>query len=568
MSERKILETRIVSSLTKVFADEELKAKSVEDGIMLKNEVYSFQIAYCLRDIQYVVEELSIVRFFKHIKIRINSDLGEFIDLRKVELVPVEMPCFLQHDDKMLRTSPGLYPDLLVHPDDEGLVLFPYQWRSVWVTIDGRSGIKPGKYNIEFIFEWKDVFLARESFELEVLNAELPELDMICSHWFHADCLATWYRVDIFSEEHWNIIDKYIKTAAEHGMNMLLTPLFTTPIDTQIGSERPTVQLVDVEKHGNGYKFGFDRLKRWIHICRSNGIKYFEFSHFFTQWGAKNAPKIMAWENGEYKKIFGWETEASGNEYKEFLGIFIPELLAFIRNEGIDNKYAYFHISDEPKLRDIEFYKEARKVVYHLLKDYTIIDALSDYEFYETGLVKNPIVATNHIEPFIENKVPDLLAYYCTGQFLEVSNREMSMPSIRNRIIGMQLYKFGLAGFLHWGYNFWYSDRSRKKIDPYRNTHGMYWFLPGDGFLVYPGEDGPLESVRMEVFHEALQDIRAFKLLEKAAGKQYVLKIIEEELEAPITFSIYPLNDSWFLSVRERIYKEIENRLITDGGEM
>ncbi|MDQ6423581.1 hypothetical protein RB620_29645 [Paenibacillus sp. LHD-117] len=81
-----------------------------------------------------------------------------------------------------------------------------------------------------------------------------------------------------------------------------------------------------------------------------------------------------------------------------------------------------------------------------------------------------PIPSNDHIGPFLENKVPDLWTYYCCAQYKEVSNRFFSMPSGRNRIIGSQLYKFDIAGFLHWGFNWWSTFLSRKPINPYLVT--------------------------------------------------------------------------------------------------
>ena len=50
-------------------------------------------------------------------------------------------------------------------------------------------------------------------------------------------------------------------SAAEHGINMLLTPVFTPPLDTAKGGERTTVQLVDVTFADGQWSFGFDRLR-------------------------------------------------------------------------------------------------------------------------------------------------------------------------------------------------------------------------------------------------------------------------------------------------------------------
>jgi len=79
---------------------------------------------------------------------------------------------------------------------------------------------------------------------------------------------------------------------------------------------------------------------------------------------------------------------------------------------------------------------------------------------------------------------------------------------------------------------------------------------------VYPGEEGPLESLRIKVFNEALQDLRALELLEELIGRDEVLKVLEEDLEDPITFSQYPTDLEWLLVKREQI-----NRKIAEASE-
>jgi hypothetical protein len=547
-----ILQTRLLSSLSKVFADEELKDEEWIRGSAFNNEVYSFQIAYRWE---------GLFPRQQRVNIEIFSELKELITVREVGLVPSEMPCYADHDDNILRTSPGLYPDVLLPLKEQGLVLLPDQWRSIWITVDLRKKVKPGTYPIEIFFKSQDgCELTKETFQLEVLDCELPSQSLVHTEWFHTDCIATWYDVEVFSEEHWGLIEQYLKVAVAHGINMILTPIFTPPLDTEVGGERPTVQLVDVEKCGDKYSFDFHRLKRWIDLCHSNGVEYFEFSHLFTQWGAGHAPKIMATENGEFKRIFGWDTDAAGKEYKRFLDQFLPALIGFIGEQGLE-KNSYFHISDEPSLEHMESYKSASEIVGRHLQDFPIIDALSNYEFYENGLVKHPIPATDHIDDFLEHNVPDLWTYYCCGQYKKVANRFFNMPSARNRILGIQLYKFNIKGFLQWGYNFWYSQYSKYSIDPFRVTDAGYAFPSGDAFVVYPGDDGPLESLRLEVFYEALQDQRALNLLEELIGRDKVLSILEEGLDNPITFSSYPTDSQWLLGKREEINRTImENK--------
>ena len=98
---------------------------------------------------------------------------------------------------------------------------------------------------------------------------------------------------------------------------MLLTPIFTPPLDTRVGGERRTIQLVDVYKNGDNYTFNFDKLARWVNMCKRANIEYYEISHLFTQWGCKHAPKIMDMIMESTKTI--WLGDGCpGSEYRSF----------------------------------------------------------------------------------------------------------------------------------------------------------------------------------------------------------------------------------------------------------
>ena len=103
--------------------------------------------------------------------------------------------------------------------------------------------------------------------------------NFIYTNWFHTDCLASYYNVEVFSDEYWRITKNFLKTAADYGMNCVLTPLFTPPLDTEIGKERPTVQLIDISLQKGKYNFNFDNLTKWIEMAQSFGIEYFEASY-------------------------------------------------------------------------------------------------------------------------------------------------------------------------------------------------------------------------------------------------------------------------------------------------
>lgn len=553
------LEIKIFDSLRKVYLDGENAYPEISSGEALGGDFYNFQIMLRLAD----AVEGERLRAYPTVK----SETVKNVTLLRVGNVPSEMPGYPQNDGDYERIEPGLFPDPLFELDKNGIYGREGLCYALWVRIPTAS-LSAGEHKVDFSFENdKHEFLGETSFTLKVLPVKKPKAKLIYTQWFHPDCLSTYYNVPAFSEKHWEIIENFIKTAAENGVNMLLTPLFTLPLDTVVGGERPTTQLVDVKKDGKKYSFGFEKLDRWIDLAKKHGIKYFEFSHFFTQWGAKATPKVVATVNGKEKRIFGWDTPAAGKKYDEFLSAFIPELEKFIEEKGIGSR-VFFHVSDEPTDEHIEFYAAARGVLKkYLSPKYPVIDALSDHDFYKKGLVDTPVPGTDRYEPFGDDEtIKKRWAYYCCTQNKLVSNRFFSMSSARNRILGMQIYKYGLTGFLHWGYNFWYTQYSLSDIDPYSTTDAGGVFPSGDAFSVYPGKDGKaVPSLRLFVFTEALSDLAALQLLEKKTGREKTLELLEKGLEKPLTFKEYPRSAEWLLNKRAEINAEI-CRLTDFGG--
>ena len=188
-----------------------------------------------------------------------------------------------------------------------------------------------------------------------------------------------------------------------------------------------------------------------------------------------------------------------------------------------------------------------------------MIDAITDYRFYEKGIISNPVVCNDHIHIFMEHGVKDLWTYYCTAQGKDVANRFMAMPSYRNRILGYQLYKYDIKGFLQWGFNFWFSQCSRSVLNPYLDTTANDAFQSGDAFIVYPLDaDGEVVcSLRLYVFNEGLQDMRALKLLESLSNRQTV----DEMLEDIDGFTSYPRSSRYILQLREQINKKIKQMI-------
>ena len=532
-----------VSSLQRVFLDGKCELDEINGGSALKGERFSYQIAYKSDD-----------RFFA--EIAVESALSDYISIRAVGNVPSELPVYPRDFEYSERSEAGLFPDVLYPVENNTLLVKANNYYALWITAELPENVEAGQYDIRIKFLNGEKCAAESVFCLNIIDAVLPKQEMIYTQWFHCDSIANYYNAPVFGDRFWTLTESFIKTAVHTGINMLLTPVFTPPLDTEVGGERLSVQLVDVSVGDGKYEFGFDKFVRWLRLAESCGIQYFEISHLFTQWGAKFAPKIIAEVDGEKKQIFGWNTPADSDEYIAFLQAFLPELVRVIDGLGI-RKQTFFHISDEPNEEQIESYSKAKSIVAPLLDGFKVIDALSDYEFYKSGTVSHPIPCTTEIESFIERGFPHPWTYYCCGQGGELSNRFFGMPLSATRMIGFQLFKYGIEGFLQWGFNFYNSQLSKRSIDPFSVTDADGAFPSGDAFTVYPGENGALESVRSEVFFEALQDMRAMSLLAQKIGKETAVSLIENKF-GKITFTQYPRGFRNMLMLRKNINRELD----------
>lgn len=547
------IETRILSSLEKVFPDQDPQPSALPFSC-LQNEAFAFQVALRPENI----------RFFNSFDMQAEIRSALPVTMKQVQYVPSMLPFFTDADGRYLTHNAGLFPDPLYTSPDGLYRVMTNRWNSFFFEIDTQNAAS-GDYPIEITFFTTDPLCPQPDLRItvstciSVMPAVLPKSSLKYTCWFHGDCLADYYQVPALSEQHWTIMEKQLRLAAARGQNMILTPIFTPPLDTQVGGERTTLQLVDITVTDGAYQFDFTNLTRWIRLCQDCGMIYFEISHLFTQWGANACPKVMATANGTYRQIFGWDNLALCAEYQEFLTAFLPQLTAYLINMGLKD-VTYFHISDEPHADHLPQYLKLKRFVAPFLGDFPIMDAMSDYSYYEQGVCEHPVVATTAVDPFLNGRRPeDFWVYYCCGQGTNgLSNRFMAMPGYRTRILGLQCYQFEVKGFLQWGLNFYNSRYSLRHVNPFITTDGDCAFPSGDAFIIYPGEDGePMESQRLVIFHEALQDFAALTLLESLSSREYVLTLINEGLTEPLSFTSYPAGEAYLLNLRTKVNQEI-----------
>ncbi|HBA62439.1 MAG TPA: hypothetical protein DCZ20_01130, partial [Lachnospiraceae bacterium] len=180
-----VFDIKLLSSLAKVFADEEPKYQT-ECLVLtaLKNETVSFQAA---------VKSSGFMK--SNLELKIISPIQDLIHVRNVEYVPVGRATTGILDDNYLKTDSGMYPDLLREVRDGKVTVYPKKWRSIWFDIIVGEDAPAGTHPIEIqLINTEGEIVCSAKTKVTIFDVVLPETELIHTEWFHADCLADYYQ--------------------------------------------------------------------------------------------------------------------------------------------------------------------------------------------------------------------------------------------------------------------------------------------------------------------------------------------------------------------------------------
>ncbi len=474
------------------------------------------------------------------------------IRVRRVGYIPVchlnTYPLPVADEDVEGRTQiPGYVPDPLF--DEQEIILPGQETHAFWISIKPGENATAGTYDLTVLVQPEK---GRTRKLHSLLNLHPIRLnarkDFNITHWFYADSISAWYKLTPFSEKFWSLCEKFIANYAQHGLDTLYVPVFTPPLD---GVKLPT-QLLSVQKTGeNTYCFDWTSVKRWLAMARRYGITHFEWTHPFTQWGVEYAIRIYADQGLDEKLLWPADTKATSETYREFLQQYLPELHKFLQQEKILD-CSFFHVSDEPHGEaHLENYRQARQLLREIAPWMKTMDALTDITYARQKITDLPVPSITTALSFIAEDL-DCWCYYCCGPRGPYLNRLMDTPLAKIAMHGFLFYRWPFKGFLHWGYNYWFRSQTRELLDVYTRQDGGKWpgWAFGDTTVVYPGPDGPIDSIRWEIFAESLQDYQLLQTLQ--------LDRNDEMLKALHSFADFPKKASWRQNIRKRLLTSIQ----------
>ncbi len=480
------------------------------------------------------------------ITVELEGRLAAGATVRLAELVPLRRHTIDTEVGMMEGHAPGFVPDPLV--SWRGVPFEGSVSRCLWVSL-ALPG-EPGASEVAVTVRSGQQVLGRVVAGVTVWPCRLAEHTLPVTNWFYSDALVDWYRVEPFSEGYWTLVERYFRNMVEHGQTAIYTPLFTPPLD----HKKRDLQLVGVTREPDGsFRFDWSLLRRWLALAQACGFRHIEMSHLFSQWGAAHAIRILVRQDGKLVPLFAPETPAASPPVRAFFERFLPELVSLLKAEGLFER-TIFHLSDEPKEADLDRYRAVREMVREIVPEVRVTEALSRIDFYRHGLVDDPVPLISDLKPFLDEGLRPWTYYCCTPRGA-YPNRFLDVPLYRQRILGAMLFRFGLTGFLHWGLNYWYRGGTTELIDPYQVTDAHRWpsWTAGDPFIVYPGEDGPVDSIRWETFRSAMNDYRLLEAAAASCGRETV----QAWLSRIETTAAWPRSSQYLRDLRLRALRSV-----------
>ncbi|MCC2599913.1 DUF4091 domain-containing protein [Sphingobacterium sp. FBM7-1] len=545
--EKNQLKFWLETSLKRVYPNSLPEGRKSLMFIAAKNEQLSFQV--CFRN---------LATDSAQVKCEIADGNAFNPKVRRVGFVPMQhLNTYVPKDEiEGIGFIPGLCPDPL-YPEDS-VQVGPESNGVFWITLkvpkDMSIGVHKLTAKVSLINRYGYVgetnpppFTIELPVEIDVRSLVIqPRKDFPVTHWISADSIWEWYKIKPVGERFWELAEQYIANIVAHNVNVVYTPIFNARHEIL----RTPAQLLKIKKTGKDkYVFDFSDVRKWVRLAVKHGAEYVEWTHFFTPAPTSGKHPQRIFERNDDKigeMLWAPEISAMSDTYRKFLEQFLPQFKQFLIDENV-LEMSLFHCADEPDGEaQIADYRKARGLLKELAPWMKVMDAMSDPHFAVERLSDMPVPSITTAPAFAAAGCPAWV-YYCCGPRDQYLQRLLDTPLSKIRMSGLLFYKLDAKGFLHWGHNYWFIFCTPDIGDPFTQADVKAWpGLPyGDAFVVYPGPEGPLDSIRYEVFAESLQD---FALLQSAGIKQD-----DPMFDEIKDYANFPKSAEWFNKVRRAI---------------
>jgi hypothetical protein len=482
----KDLQVWTVDPLEKVFRDAPARESSGAVAEHARGEQASFQVV--VRSASPISKLGAEVSSFKT-----KQELGTPLPAAKVRFVgyvPVDRPIQRPPQDQ-LRQPPADFPDPLLEQLEMDVPANSSQ--AIWISLDIPTSAEPGSYHASVRIQCELHGRARSCvvpLTIKVYEATVGATRLWVTNWFSMQ----WRHMDIApqqgSPEYWRLLRRYARNMADHRQNVALI----SPLNLASFKAGPADSL----------EIDFSIFDRWVEIFRQEGvIGRIEGGHIGGRSAGWNSPFVARIRESKNGKIISRSVDPAAPAADQFYKQFFPALVKHLRNQNWLDCYMQ-HLADEPTVNNAKSYRDLHRLVARYAPELRVIEACHTKDLADSIQIWVPQLNYLHNDYDYyqgrQNLGDEVWIYTCVFPQGEYANRFIEQPLMKTRLLHWLNYRYGITGYLHWGYNHWIDT------SPYTHTtrpHGGPPYLPaGDPWIVYPGKDGPIDSIR----HEAMRD--------------------------------------------------------------
>jgi hypothetical protein len=418
----------------------------------------------------------------------------------------------------------------------------------VWIEIEIGKDAEPGVYTpVIAVYGhrmFEDEQLIRElTFEVKVLNTTLSDpkdyafnLDL----WQHNSNIARKYDLDLWSDEHFAVMENYISSLADLGQKALTVIVSEIPWSGQSSSYDRIdpanlfeYNIVKVQKTKNGdWSYDFDALNRYVELGLKHGItQEIEVFGLINIWVLNDVGfGGVITDHNDAVRIRYWDESSRSFKYmkrKQELEEYVQALERNFIDKGWIDKVRV--IADEPA--DLDLFTSRLEELKRMAPSFKYKAAINHAEFIEQGIegmmdyvpILNCIAEEYDKIQSLKQEIKGSMTYYvcCVP---ELPNTFIRSHLLESRLIPWLAFRMNMDGFLRWNYTVWPND-------PLNKISYHYPIFPaGDTNFVYPGRDGkPLLTLRYKLLQKGIRDYEIIRgYVERGGDREEIVRRMEK----------------------------------------